>query len=166
MLVGATMVLETDATAAETAQFTVPASIADDCSVDVSAEINGWLGSVPDGSELSFGRHACYRVDFTLNLIDRDNLTIRGQNSTFLNPTIPPAPRITRPIWRFTGGTDITIRNLTAKGSNPDHKFLVDREWWAMFRFDGTQGVTLENIHGRNSWGDFVTLSPDTRTSP
>ena len=132
----------------------------------MSAEINGWLGSVPDGSELSFGRHACYRVDFTLNLIDRDNLTIRGQNSTFLNPTIPPAPRITRPIWRFTGGTDITIRNLTAKGSNPDHKFLVDREWWAMFRFDGTQGLTLDNIRGRNSWGDFVTLGPDTRTSP
>jgi len=166
LLVGATMVLETDATAAETAQFTVPAGIANDCSVDVSAAINSWIAGVPDGSELLFGPNACYRVDFTVNVTDRNNLTIRGQNSTFRNPIVPPMPRYTRPIWRFVGGSNIAIRSMTAEGSNPDHKFDVDREWWAMFRFDGTQGVTLENIHGRNSWGDFVTLSPDTRTSP
>ena len=63
LLVGATMVLETDATAAETAQFTVPAGIANDCSVDVSAAINSWIAGVPDGSELLFGPNACYRVD-------------------------------------------------------------------------------------------------------
>jgi len=165
-LVGATIVMETDATAAETARFTVPPSIVDDCSVDVSAAINAWIASVPDGSELLFEAGACYRVDFVLSLTDRNSLTIRGQNSTFRNPTIPPGPRYTRPIWRFTGGSNITIRSLTAQGSNPDHKFVVDREWWAMFRFDGTQGVTLDNIHGQNSWGDFVTLGPDTRTSP
>src|ERR1700730_15470159 len=59
----------------------VPASIPSDCSRDVTPNLLAWIGSVPDGSVLQFARNGCYRIDGTLRIEGRDNLTFGGNGA-------------------------------------------------------------------------------------
>jgi hypothetical protein len=141
-----------------------PAGIAKDCSRNVTADLNTWIGSVPDGSTLLLARNACYRVDGTLRIVDRHNLTIGGNGATVRAMSTPPAtPKITRQMFEVRGGSGITIRNLTAWGTNPSPTFNVDREWFPLFEITGVDGVLLDRVTGRGAWGDFVFVGADVR---
>jgi hypothetical protein len=143
---------------------TVPAAIAADCSRNVTGMVNDWMASVADGSTLRFGAGACYRVDGTLTLSDRRNLTLDGNGARFTTSVVPPAsPKITRQMWSVTGGSGITIRNMSLHGSNPTATFTVDREWFPLLQIAGTRTALVEGVRGSNSWGDFVSIGPDVR---
>src|SRR4051794_7805142 len=45
---------------------TVPASIASDCSKPVDADLNSFLGTVPDGATIRFAASGCYGLDDSL----------------------------------------------------------------------------------------------------
>lgn len=142
----------------------VPPGIAPDCSVDVTAQLNEWFASVPDGSTLTFGAGDCFRVDGTLRLTDRHNLTLVGNGARFAAyVTPPPEPKITRQMWQILGGTGLTMRGMTLQGTNPTPKFDVRREWFPLIQLKGAQQVLIEDVHGSNSWGDFLSITPDTR---
>jgi hypothetical protein len=122
------------------------------------------MASVADGSTLAFRPGACYRVDGTLDLIDRRDLTIDGQGATLAASVLPPAsPKITRQMWSVVGGSDVTLENMTLRGTNPTATFDVDREWFPLIQIAGTRTVLVQGLHGSHSWGDFVSIGPDVR---
>jgi hypothetical protein len=110
-------------TPAGTAGFTVPATIPADCSRDVSAELNAWVASVPDGSTLQFAPAGCYRVDRKLTVRDRNGLTFEGNGATFRAFTdgreLPPSEARTRSMFTFWQGSNLTVRNTIVRGANP-----------------------------------------------
>lgn len=154
-----------DAAVPDTASkiFQVPLSIVADCSVDVTGELQKWIASVPDTSTLVFGKQACYNVDAGLVVTDRRALTIDGNGSTF---RVVSKGSSNRSNWTIRGGSDITLRNMTARGANPQAGITPTAydgtvEWQHAYRFEGTQTGTLDNVQGYDVYGDFVEVQPD-----
>ncbi|MGH2705961.1 MAG: hypothetical protein ACRDJ4_12985, partial [Actinomycetota bacterium] len=79
-----------------------PPSIAGNCSRDVTADLLSWISSVPNGSVLSFARGACYRIDGSLKLLDRRDLTFEGNGATF--EAVSEADYGRRHWWLYGGG--------------------------------------------------------------
>lgn len=146
------------------AVVTPPTGLVADCSRNVTAGLNAWVASVSDGSTLLLARGACYRVDGTVRIRDRHNLTVRGNGAMVRALSTPPLlPKITRPMFEVRGGSGITIRNLTAWGTNPSPTFNVDREWFPLFEVTGVDGALIDRVTGRGAWGDFVFVGADVR---
>jgi hypothetical protein len=141
-----------------------PMHIARDCSEDVTHALNRWMRRVPNGSVLRLRRGACYRVDGTLRLVDRRHLRLAGNHAVLRSFRTPPIqPKITRQMLLVQGGSDIRIHHLTIRGTNPSAVFDVRREWHPLIEIAGGRDIRLDHISGRNSWGDFVLVGPDTR---
>jgi len=141
----------------------VPASVAADCSKDVTAALLAWIESVPDGSVLLFGRSACYRVDGTITLTNRHDLTIEGAGATFQHGTDgreAPEPR-TRMMFNVQQGSNITIQHTIVRGANPHAgvstaAYVEELEAQHAYNFNGTQGVLLDHVQAYDVYGDFV----------
>lgn len=140
-------------------RYPVPAAIRADCSVDVSGQLNEWLATVPDGSQIDFPQQACYRVDGSVTLTSRNNLVIEGNGSTFKAETKVATPETNRAQWRFDYGTGITIRDMTLVGVNPKAEFSLANQFDHNLFIRGTKHVTVQNVHGRNAYGDFIAIA-------
>ncbi|WP_222192754.1 right-handed parallel beta-helix repeat-containing protein [Modestobacter italicus] len=140
-------------------RFDVPEEIAADCSVDVTDELNRWLAGVPDGSELRFARDGCYRVDGSLRLEERSDLVVSGAGATFRATTRVPTRTTERAQWRLDLGAGITLRDMTLVGVNPEVRFDEDQEFDHNLFIRGTSDVLIENVHGRNAHGDFISVA-------
>ena len=145
--------------------YDVPASIAADCSADVTTALLDWFASVPDSSTLRFGRNACYDVDGGLVVDDRHALTFDGNGATF---RVVSRGGYQRSDWTFRGGSDITLRNMTVRGANPSAgtgraAFARRLQWQHGFRLSGVQGAVLDSVQVYDVYGDFVCLSNDER---
>ncbi len=115
------------------ASFFIPPSIADDCSRDVTQEINDWLASVPDGtgelpSHLVFGEEGCYRVDGSVGTpygadnpsgLRRRHLVLEGNGATIDGSFYEPPAYTNRAGLSFMYGTGIRVQNFTIRGSHP-----------------------------------------------
>lgn len=149
--------------------YPIPASITSDCSVDVTAALQQWFASVPDGSTIVFGKNMCYNVDSGLVVTDRRNLTFEGNGSTF---QVFSKGGSNRSNWTIRGGTNITLRNMIARGANPNGgsqngAYDPTVEWQHAYRFEGTQTGTLDSVQAYDVYGDFVEAQPDwTRAHP
>jgi uncharacterized membrane protein YgcG len=141
----------------------VPATVAADCSVDVTQQLRSWIASVPDGSTLRFGADACYRIDDPLRVDDRWGLTFDGRGAVFR--AFAEGDQGRRHFW-FFGGGNLTIQDLTVVGSNPhaglhDAAYRADRAFQHAFALQGVQGATLQRVQAYDVFGDFVYLGPD-----
>ncbi len=165
---GGTGLLNIPARAPQTPVYRAPASIAADCSRDVTPDLLAWIASVPDNSTLSFHRNGCYRIDEALRLNDRWGLTFRGNRATFKAMT--PGDLERRHFW-FFGGGGLLIQNLTIVGANPDGG-LDDGAWNPAYAFQhaialqGVDGAVIDNVDASDLYGDFVYIAPDVRTWP
>jgi hypothetical protein len=140
----------------------VPPDIAADCSTDVSRALNSWLRSVPDGSEVRFAERGCYRVDTSLLLQDRSDLVIEGNGSTFRAETLVPTPETNRAQWWLDNGSRIALRNMTLVGMNPKPRFNENNEFDHNVFIRGTSDVTIDGVHGRKAYGDFIAIAHGT----
>ena len=77
--------------AAGAAVVASPSDIPADCSVDVTARLQAAINAAPDGSTLQLPAAACYRVDGTLVVKAKTNLTIDGRGTTIRVPVDHPA---------------------------------------------------------------------------
>lgn len=136
--------------------------IAADCSVDVTAQINAYIKGQVDGATITFPSNGCYRIDASIQIIDRRGIAINGNGSTFKQVAVPAA-KAGVPQWRILGGSDITLSNMTVQGVNTRASFDGNHEWDHNFAIIGTQGVVLDTVHGKNAGGDFVDIEPDRR---
>jgi hypothetical protein len=156
----------TGAGAAVPPVVTVPTSIATDCSRNVTTEILAWIASVPDGSTLQFGPNACYRVDGTLRVRYRHNLTFEGNHATFRAFTdgseLGSAWNIrTRSMWNFADSTNLTLRNTVVIGANPnagrgDLAYRAIYEAQHAYLIQNTQTALLDHVEAYDVYGDFV----------
>ena len=111
---------------------TPPASIAADCSTDVTAQLNSWFASLASGTTVSLAQGACYEVATTLNpdsanvyvpltLDSTSGLTINGNGATFEQPVYNPddggcSQDVFDPVVWLTGNTNLTINDVTLDG--------------------------------------------------
>lgn len=163
--ISSTMVVTVTAPPPSLSANVVPSSIVSDCSVDVTAALQAWIDSRPDGSTLTFGQNACYNIDGGLVITDRNGLTFEGNGSTFKVVTRSTRDRAN---WTFKSGSNLTLRNMVAKGANPhaglfDDAYDTRLEGQHAYRFEGTQIATLDAVQAYDVWGDFVEAEPDWR---
>jgi hypothetical protein len=135
--------------------YVVPKKIPDDCSVAVEGKIMSWLATVPNGSTVQFGAGRCYGQDGTITLAGRSGLVIDGQGSEFRALTPGTSHRAN---WRLSGGSNLTLRNMAVRGSNPNGQYVHEVEWQHGYSVEGVQGINLSNVQARDTWGDGVYL--------
>ena len=150
----------------------VPASIPADCSRDVTAELLAWIRSVPNGSTLQFTPNGCYRVDGTLLVRYRSNLTFEGNHATFRAFTsgseLGDRTRVrTRAMWQIADSRQMTVRNTVVIGANP-YAGRGDRAYQARFEaqhaylVQDTDGMLLDRVEAYDVYGDFVYVGTES----
>lgn len=144
----------------------IPASITADCSRDVTTEILAWVRSVPNGSTLQFTPNACYRVDGTLLIRYRSDLTFEGNHATFRAVTdgselVDRTLMRTRAMWQIADSRRMTLRNMVVNGANPyagrgDRAYQPKFEAQHAYLVQDTQGMLLDKVEAYDVYGDFV----------
>lgn len=171
---GLLLTLSTAAAAAEHAPRTqtVPASIASDCSADVSASLGRWLQSVPDGSTARLRRHGCYRVETEVVVRDKHDVVLDGQGA-LLRRTVYSPPERRYPSanagLRLVDWVDSTVHNLRIRGTNtiPDLPYMPpyagtyrqEVEFDHGLALHGSVRMTVAHVSIRSVWGDGVYLA-------
>jgi hypothetical protein len=132
-----------------------PASIAADCSTDVTAELQAFFDSVPDGSLVRLKSHGCYLVS-VLQVGGHKDLTVDGNGATLKASMLQ-----TKTITRWYDETNLTVRNLTIVGADPTpgvYKPLYHAN--AGILFSHVINGKILNVEIRNVAGDFVYVGP------
>lgn len=154
---------------------TIPGSIADDCSEDVTGEIQSWVDDAPDGSTLQFGNNACYHAELPLLILERSGLTLDGNGSEMVqytdgHDTSPPSNYFPAYNWprnrsniTVSDSQNITIKDLTVRGPNsnggPDGQYIAELEAQHAYNIIDSENTVLSNVEGYQVWGDFVYMS-------
>ncbi|MFN2557443.1 MAG: hypothetical protein ABR592_11365 [Nitriliruptorales bacterium] len=99
----------------------LPSGIPDDCSQDVTAEINAWIAGVPDGSTLTFARNGCYRTESTIRVSNKQDVIFEGNGATFRRTQLTPQnlryPKH-HPHWLVVQSSNLVFRNIRVEGTN------------------------------------------------
>jgi hypothetical protein len=143
-------------------------SIASDCSVDVSAPLDAYLASLPDGGVLSSPAGACYLVNEGIRITHP--LTLAGGTFTDDSSTVPArkpdhSPSPLYPIIDILDTHNVTVENVHVLGANVDgsyHRHLVNNAGIDVLSSDQ---VTLTNIVSTDTFGDGLELWTNWPTS-
>jgi len=144
------------------ATIAVPAWIDAAGRSDVTRQLRQFVASVPDGATVRFGRRARYRIDGTLELSGRRDLTLEGNGATLFAGTHGGPDRAE---VRLIGGSHWTIRDLTIVGADTvPGQFEPQYQWQHGIDLRGVEGALIENVAIRNVLGDdvYVGLSTDS----
>jgi hypothetical protein len=167
---------------AQAAVATVPSTVAADCSVDVSAELNAWIAGLPDGTTASFAAGACYRIEHPVKVLSKTDFVVDGNGASFeqRSPSSPehqygtPTFREWNMRWLVDGATRVTLREMNIKGTNTVSGFVPGSPgysyWLEADKFgkgftaasEGEAGVTIrsgsyitiDDVHTDATWGD------------
>jgi hypothetical protein len=144
----------------------VPDGIAADGSRDVTAELQAFIDSVPDGSCILLSAGARYRADDTLWIRDRHDLTIEATGATIFTDALDPintsgkgAGSSDRRQIVIETGSDISIVGLTVDGPNPTPAYVQERESEAGVAVRGVDGAVLRDLTITQVYGDFLTIT-------
>lgn len=174
-LVMALAMLYSPAANAASTVYRVPRRIDATGSRDVTSRLNRFLARVPDGSTIVFRADGRYRVEGTLYLKDRRDLTIDGNGARFFartdGATASPAPAPLdrlwprhRVHWYFYGGGGIVLRDLVIDGANRDagaHNgaYVPSLEAQHGVEFAHVDGATLHDCKITDTYGDLVSVT-------
>jgi len=136
----------------------VPATIAHDCSTDVTAALKAWIAKAPAGSTLALAAKGCYRIDETLTITNRSGLTIEGNGSVLR--AVAPGNQQRRHVW-IQGGKNIVLRDLAVEGTNTKAgaskaAYVPSSAFQHAFALTGVTNARLDHVRGTNVSGDFV----------
>ena len=164
-----------------------PTTIDATCSTDVTAQMEAWLQTVPNGTssdptDVVFPAGACYLVNGTLWLRGARHITYSGgefvqQTPTAGltnvqdNPNVYPEcgkttyedssysePQNAVVTWWFDGGCDITLENMTLVGPDTTGAGGGVNQVDSFIVFNGTQNELVDNVTGSGPYGDFVDI--------
>ncbi|MEO5837387.1 MAG: hypothetical protein ABIQ73_15685 [Acidimicrobiales bacterium] len=135
-----------------------PSTIDSTGAADVTDKLLAFIAGVPDGSTISFPANARYRIEGSLIIEGRRDLTFEGNNAEFFATT--EADR-NRRHWWIRNSDGITIRDIAVRGANPnagvgDAAYRSDREAQQGFDFAGTSNTLVERVTVTDVYGDFV----------
>ncbi len=153
----------------------VPDTIDDTGGTDVTAPLNAFFADLAPGSTVVFPAAGRYRVEGVLFLFDQDDLTIEGNGSTVFALTdgsgvTPPKagyrqywPR-RREHWHIRRSNNVTLRNLTVQGANPDagaipEAYVPELEGQAGISISRSSNVVLDSMRIQDTYGDFVWIT-------
>lgn len=94
----------------------VPTSIASDCSKNVEVELNRFINSVPDGTNVQFPRDGCYAQVNRIEVRDKRDLTIDGNGSSFQS-SAPNSGLEVRPNWLLLRGRGVRLTDMKIVGN-------------------------------------------------
>jgi Right handed beta helix region len=147
-------------------EMDVPSSIPADGSVDVTADLAGFIRSVPDGSTIRLPGEATYRIEGTVEIWRHNRLVIEGNGATLIAST-PGDPSLghqrhplaNRSHLKFIGGSDITVRDLRITGANVSPgRFTHAYNSQHGIVLAGVKGALIERCTITNVYGDSVYL--------
>lgn len=148
---------------AANAATSVPARIDPTGRIDVTAQLQRFVDSVPDGGTVRFGEHATYRIDGTLQFRDRHGLTLDGNGARLVAGT---RGEPNRAHVRLLDGGGWTIRRLVIRGANPDGgHWTGKRQWQHGFDLRGVDGARLEHVTVTDVFGDDVYVGLSTTSA-
>ncbi len=171
--------------------YTVPTFINSTCATDVTAALNAWVASVPNGTAaapntLRFSAGACYRVDGTLGAAygttnpagyHRSYLVFDGQQATIDGSFFLPPVLTNRAGISLIASDHVTVQGFTIKGNHPnpcnlsgtgacqDGGYNSQREWQHGVAVFGSSFITVQGNTILNVYGDGVTLAQDPQTT-
>jgi hypothetical protein len=130
---------------------------------DVTADLQAWLNSVPDGSRLTIPAGARYRIDGTLAIRGKKNWTItcpKGTKPVFTGEAAEGARE--RAQWFLDDCEDIKFHRIRTEGSNRRYVYSVARESQSAWWIAGCKRVELSECEAEWTYGDFVQVQGDT----
>lgn len=143
-----------------------PATVDATGTTDATDALLAFIDSVPDGSTIAFPAGANYRIDGTLDIQYRHNLTFEGNGARFFARSLGDR---TRRHFRFLGGSDIVVRDVVVVGASlvagvGDHAYDRYREAQHGFMFSGVDTAELDGVTVTDIYGDFVYVGKDYGT--
>ncbi len=139
---------------------------------DGEAAITAAIAGCADGSTVRFPPDRSYTQAGKIQVTDRRNLVIDGNGSTFTTTARGRNFNGPHGNWVVLRGFNITLRNMTSKGSftgyvghprslaliSPDPDFSEAAPNYGLY---GVDTVHLIDVKGFYPWGDGVTTGPD-----
>lgn len=173
------------------AVYTVPGDIQSGatCSPtmpEVSAQMQAWLDSLPNGAIAQLGAKRCYRTELPLMIRAKTGFTLDGNGSKLqaftdgcddqsddgikfndCRYTWPFGPRYNWPRNRtrisLDGNRNVTVRNIYLDGGHlspgPDGAYVPEYEAQHAFDLAQNDGVLIEAVHADRVYGDYVYIS-------
>lgn len=149
-----------------TATYTITGGQFASTPTDISAALNAYLLSVPDGSTIQFPVAADYTLSQGIQLSNRHNLILDGRGTTLrVQAGASGASQLASSIitghaygGSFSlGATDIQIHDFVLVGNNPTPGvFTPGTEAQANLEMTGCTRLEVYNITGSGAWGDFI----------
>jgi hypothetical protein len=143
---------------------TPPTTIDSTCGADVTAALDAWIKSIPNNSRIDFAAGKCYLIQGSLMLRDRVNLHIDGNGSTFKATSFTSGSD--RAQWWLGQASNVVLEDMKLSGphtavvplardSKHDHNIMVR----------GGSKVSIRNVTGGNTEGDFIWIGRGTNTA-
>src|SRR5665213_3136977 len=150
------------------ANYSVPTTIADNCSVDNTTALQDWLASLPAHSVVNFPTKGCYLVQGILTLRGTSGLTINGNDSKFkrTDPTVIAKRGPVLPLLFLVHNKDLAINNLGIDGgyNGTDYGGVAFEGHYGLL-LESNHGVTLNGLIVNNMGGDFIDLQPNSEAA-
>jgi len=153
-----------------TGTYTVPGSIDHTGATDVTAALNAFIATVPDGSIIDFAEEdAIYKISAYLTIQQRSNLILEGNGWTTLNNVAnanvggSQLKSFFFNYWPASNGAHhITIRNFIATAASPAPGTFQAGEFASFAHFMAGEFLEVTGIVGSGFFGDFVTINEDS----
>jgi hypothetical protein len=146
----------------------VPRSIDSTGKTDVTRELQQYIDSVKDGRTIRFRPNGRYRIDGTLFVLQRNDLTFDGRGALFFAGTRGGKARAQ---WWIKQGSNIAFRRMSVRGANPsggtsEGAYVRKLETQHGFRFEGVNGAEIDHVQVSDVYGDFVYMGRDKLRRP
>ena len=143
-----------------TRTVSVPSSIDASGATDVSAALNAFIKSVPDGSTIVFKAGGTYRLSQGLWLTNRHNLVFEGNGAT-LGAAGSGSTLVSTPFRIDQGNGSISIRGFTIVGNNPNTTtvYTPSGEEQHGVGIWGSSDIEVAHNTIGHTWGDGVYIS-------
>jgi hypothetical protein len=141
----------------------IPTAIDRTGQTDVTAQIQQFVASAPNGTTVVFPHGARYRIDGTLQWDDQSGVTLEGNGATLFAGT-PGDP--TRATIRLINGSNWTIRDMTIRGANATGgQFDPRYQWQHGIDLRGVRGALIRHVTVTNVFGDDIYIGLSTTAS-
>jgi hypothetical protein len=178
VLGGVTAVSAPDLGAADAPVVVVPTTIDSTGSADVTDQLSAFLAGVAPGSTVMFQPNGQYRIEGVVTLLNEHDLVIDGNGATLFATTDGSTVRWPRSGFKYhwprrreqldiRNGFNITVRNLTIEGANPDagptaEAYDPTLEGQAGIGISRSAWILLDSITINDTYGDFVWVTGNT----
>jgi len=148
---------------AESRVVVVPSYIDATGKTDDTKALQQFIDNVSNGRTVKFHRNGRYRVEGTLKVGNRRNLTFDGQNATIFATKRGARDRVQ---WWVKRGSNIVFRNIKVRGAHPnggtsEGAYVRKLETQHGFKLEGVSGVELDHVEVTDVYGDFVYITRD-----